>query len=311
MNIRKYKMEDGEKVFGLWKSTIGGTWPIDLQFFLSVIHDSFDKTCHFVAEENNELIGFVASRSGDLNAPKPRGSTLLILVDKAKQRKGIGKILLETALRELKEHDTFDVQLGAGSGSYFWPGVPENLSNAISFFESCNWDYSEKSFDLVGNLDNFSVPNHSHSNKNILVTQPSKTDLEALLGFEKENFPNWYNYFDLALQQNDFQNVLVAKENGGEIVGSVLLFGPYQSGVNGNFKWKNILGDTMGGFGALGVSEKMRNQGVGMTIAIKATEILKDRGVKNSYLGWTWLVDWYGKIGYETWRSYQMSWKKL
>lgn len=311
MNIRKYEIEDDKKVFSLWKSTVGNIWPIDLQFFLSVIHDSFDKTSHFVAEVDNEVIGFIASRSGDLNAPKPRGSILLILVDEAKQKKGIGKILLKTALRDLKAHGTFDVQLGAGSGSYFWPGVPENLPNAISFFKSCNWNYSEKSFDLVGNLDSFSVPKNVHFNQSILMNQPNETDVEALLRFEKENFPDWFNYFNLAIQQHNYQNVLVAKKNNGDIVGSVLLFGPYKSGVDGNFKWKSILDDKMGGFGALGVSDKMRGQGVGMTIAIKATDILKNRGVNKSYLGWTWLVDWYGKIGYKTWRSYQMSWKKL
>jgi ribosomal protein S18 acetylase RimI-like enzyme len=311
MIIREYKIEDGEKVYRLWQSTINEIWPIDLQLFLSIIHDSFENTCHFVAEENGKLIGFVASRFGAINESKSRGSILLILVDKAKQRKGLGKTLLEIALKELKKYNTFDVQLGAGSGSYFWPGVPENLPSAISFFESCSWDYSEKSLDLVANLNKFSIPSFANFNKDILITHPSKIDVNELLMFEKENFPSWYSYFDTTIKQNNFQNILIAKENGQKIVGSVLLFGPYKSGINSDFKWKNLLGDTMGGFGALGVSEEKRNQGVGMTISIKATEILKNRGVKKSYLGWTWLVDWYGKIGYKLWRSYQMSWKKL
>ncbi|MCJ7841972.1 GNAT family N-acetyltransferase [Lederbergia sp. NSJ-179] len=100
----------------------------------------------------------------------------------------------------------------------------------------------------------------------------------------------------------------MAKTENGDIVGSVLLFGKGKAGDN--FKWKNILSGQVGGFGALGVKEDFRETGIGMAIALKATETLRQRGFEYSYLGWTWLTDWYGKIGYQVWRSYRMSWKK-
>lgn len=287
IKIRNYNKTDGEKVFELWQKTIGDKWPIDSQLFLPIINDSFDKTAHFVAEENGQLVGFIASRFGNLDTPKPKGSILLLIVHNAKQNKGIGKTLLDRAIQALKTKNIFDVQLGAGADTYFWPGVPENLPGAVSFFKARGWEYSEKSVDLVADLDKIIIPKDNSINEEITIAHPKESDSKSLLSFEIENFPSWYNYFNSSIKNLDNQNILIAKKNDGEIIGSVLLFGPYKSGFDANFKWKNIIGDKMGGFGALGVSNKNRGKGIGMTIAIKSTELLKERGVKSSYLGWT------------------------
>jgi hypothetical protein len=37
------------------------------------------------------------------------------------------------------------------------------------------------------------------------------------------------------------------------------------------------------------------------------TFYLRARNAKTSYLGWTWLVDWYGQLGYRVWREYKMA----
>jgi N-acetylglutamate synthase-like GNAT family acetyltransferase len=67
----------------------------------------------------------------------------------------------------------------------------------------------------------------------------------------------------------------------------------------------------MGGICCLGVREDMRQKGVGLVLAAYATEKLKSRKVGNIFVGYTWLVDWYGKLGYKVWHQYKMSWKKL
>jgi hypothetical protein len=48
-----------------------------------------------------------------------------------------------------------------------------------------------------------------------------------------------------------------------------------------------------------------------MALVAQATEILQARGCSTSFIGWTWLVDWYGKLGYAVWQEYIMSWKNL
>lgn len=67
----------------------------------------------------------------------------------------------------------------------------------------------------------------------------------------------------------------------------------------------------MGGFGVLGVGEPFRDRGIGLALAAQATQLLKERGVRMSYLSWTWLVDWYGQLGYRVWREYMLGWKQV
>ena len=40
-------------------------------------------------------------------------------------------------------------------------------------------------------------------------------------------------------------------------------------------------------------------------------EILQRRGCKTAFIGWTGLVDWYGKLGFRVWQEYGMSRKAV
>lgn len=57
------------------------------------------------------------------------------------------------------------------------------------------------------------------------------------------------------------------------------------------------------------MAEAWRGRGVGLALAALVTECLREEGVARSYVGWTWLVDWYGRLGYRVWRTYAMSWR--
>jgi predicted N-acetyltransferase YhbS len=78
-----------------------------------------------------------------------------------------------------------------------------------------------------------------------------------------------------------------------------------------NIPWTQLLGENTGGIGPLGVAESLRGNGIGLALAARVTELLHQRGMETSYIGYTWLLDWYGKLGYRLWRDYTMSWKKL
>jgi len=72
-----------------------------------------------------------------------------------------------------------------------------------------------------------------------------------------------------------------------------------------------LLGQNVGELGPLGVLEAVRENGIGLALAARVTELLRERGASVRYVGWTWLVDWYGRLGYQVWREYVMSWKRL
>jgi GNAT superfamily N-acetyltransferase len=78
-----------------------------------------------------------------------------------------------------------------------------------------------------------------------------------------------------------------------------------------DIRWLAVLGEQTGGIGPLGVVESMRRRGIGLALAARVTEVLRERGLEKSYIGWTWLVDWYGRLGYQIWQEYIMSWRQL
>lgn len=306
MQIRNYKKSDEKVIFNLWNSNLKEKWAIDQVTFSKIINSS-KKVKNIILEDGKKILGFISlevSKEG-------KGSIKLILIEKKYQRKGLGTLLVNFGLEYLKNEGVKNVFLGSGGSSYFWPGVPENLSEANQFFKKHGWDYFEKEVDLVGNIKNFWIPKSVRFNKEVVIEILNKKDAKNLLKFEKKEFPYWFDYFASRIKKGEYKNILVAKNLAGEIVGSLLLFGPYGGKCDTDFKWRKIFGNQMGGFGSVGVSKKMREKGIGMAIVIKATEILKKRGVKNGYIGWTWLVDWYGKLGYKHWMSYQMGKNKV
>ncbi|MFR2345171.1 MAG: GNAT family N-acetyltransferase, partial [Acutalibacteraceae bacterium] len=64
-------------------------------------------------------------------------------------------------------------------------------------------------------------------------------------------------------------------------------------------------------FGPLGVLEAFQNRGVGMRLCQTALDRLKARGIQRVYIGYTWLEDWYGKLGAKRCMAYWMGEKTL
>src|SRR5690554_3571549 len=99
--IRNYNANDIKKVFRLWERNIGDTWPIDFSIFKSIIESNNKMNNHYVAEINNNIIGFIATGLNDISIPKSRGSIVVLLIDRNKQRQGLGSELLKKAENHL------------------------------------------------------------------------------------------------------------------------------------------------------------------------------------------------------------------
>jgi beta-N-acetylhexosaminidase len=143
------------------------------------------------------------------------------------------------------------------------------------------------------------------------ITQASASESAAILAFEEQHFPGWLPYYQHTLSRQGTAEVIVAREGSQGIVGTVLVVDPRAAGWREEIRWLSLLGDETGGVGVLGVAEPMRGQGIGLALAARVTELLRERGLRSSYIGWTWLVDWYGKLGYQIWQSYHMSWREV
>lgn len=295
--------ENLNELYYLWESIIGKWWPIEKKVFKNAIFNPLyrKQTDVWVSKQNNKIVGFIVTQKRKDNN---LGEIMLILVDRSFQRKGIGTKLLKNAIEKLKKDKVIKIQLGGGGYSYFWPGVPNNLPDALNFFNNDNWKFLETSVDMVLDLNDYKLPN-VYGNKipeNIKIVSANILDKDKILSFEKNNFPNWYNYLEVEIQHNNFHNIVLAKE-GNRIVGTGL--------VSEDKKWDKILLSPIGAMGAIGVEKKSRGRGIGSAMVSYSIKKFKQEKFKTVYLGWTYLTDWYGKFGFKVWRKYQMSWKEI
>ncbi|HLZ56148.1 MAG TPA: GNAT family N-acetyltransferase [Ktedonosporobacter sp.] len=302
---------DADAVFALWQSAVGQYWPIEMRRFRQVLSGPFPQ--HFVAKENGQVIGFVAT-ARSLRGDVWTGHLLALLVAPSWQRKGLGSALYEEALQYLRLAGMRYLQLG-GLSPRFWCGVPVNLVPAQSFFRAREWDLSGTVYDLVQDLHHYATPPAIYRRmtaEHIAIEAARKPDVEDILSFEQREFPNWLMHYQRCARLGDYQDLLVARDQqDGRVVGTTLMYTSASHPERTDVIWQPLLGKDAGAMGAVGVASSERGRGIGIALVARASDLLKGRGVGNCYIDWVELTDFYAKLGYEKWRSYHTSWREL
>jgi len=306
--------DDAPAVYRLWQQALGDLWPLPYEMFQLITLDplAYHQGDHLVAVSGDEIVGFIAVQISP-EGLSAEGTLLVLLVAPAYQRRGIGRRLHDQAMSALKQSGVEKVHLGRG-WSYFWQGVPVNLPGAWAFFAACGWQEVERSFDMIGDLAGYRTPAHIFPNlrrPTIAIAPATQGDAEAILAFEALHFPGWLRFYQRIVEHQSYADMVIAKDSELGIVGAACLVDQHVSWWQPDIRWLRLLGEQTGGVGVLGVAEPMREQGIGLALAARATECLRERGLAKSYLGWTWLVDWYGKLGYRVWQEYRMSSRHL
>jgi beta-N-acetylhexosaminidase len=109
----------------------------------------------------------------------------------------------------------------------------------------------------------------------------------------------------------DFNDLLLVRDVGGKIVGTVIMFSPLSNSQRLDVPWKRVLGENSGALGCVGIARSLHGQGLGSAMMAAAMEELKKRGVRNCHIGWTWRVTFYENLGFKLWQSFRMSWRNL
>ena len=183
-------------------------------------------------------------------------------------------------------------------GSYFWPGVPENLPSLQNFLKKEGFVLSEGPVDMSADITNFSAQTNVYKTldeNGVTIEFASERYKDQILKFTKENFSNWYEYYLDDLTKGKYDEIFFAHK-GDEIIAISKLW------IGGN--WDLLFENNVGGGGALGVSEKWRGKGIGLAMKTWGTEILRDKGVKYVWIGWTSSIGFYEKLGFRVWRRY-------
>ena len=218
-----------------------------------------------------------------------KGSVQAMAVVPERRRQGIGTRLLDTAF---PAGSVDRITLGSGGRGYLWPGVPQDLEAARSFFEARGFAGSETAYDLVGAADLLDLP----SPDGIAISAMTLSETPVLLDFEARHFPGWLDYFAAEAPGN----ILLARR-GADIIGSVIVSDP-----DPDFKWRGPLGGPTSELGCIGVCPDARESGIGRALASAAGREMRARGAERVFVGWTWLDRWYESLGYRIWRRYDV-----
>lgn len=315
--IRAYDpIADEQGAYALWQAAVGRQWPLSRATFRATIMDNpvYRAGDHLVAIQQDRVVGFAATQvalvPGEADS---RGSLLAVLVAPERRRQGLGRALHDRALAHLARRGATQVQLGGGGFSYFWQGVPANLPEGWAFFAACGWQDQETSYDLLLDLHGYATPPWVHERARqagVEIRCAEATETEEILAFEERHFPRWRQFFALPVASGEVADIVVARDHAGALAGTALVSDD-RSRWERPFVWSELYGARTGGVGTLGVAEAYRERGIGLALAATATELLAQRGVARSYIGWTWLVDWYGKLGYRVCQEQRLCWRQL
>jgi GNAT superfamily N-acetyltransferase len=72
-------------------------------------------------------------------------------------------------------------------------------------------------------------------------------------------------------------------------------------------RWKTLLGEDARAIGVVGVAAGARNRGIAHALVARASEIVRNRGVRHCFIGWAWVIGLYGELGCHVWQEYPMS----
>ncbi|HTI13089.1 MAG TPA: GNAT family N-acetyltransferase [Dictyobacter sp.] len=301
---------DTEAVFALWQDTVAHAWPLASSRFFRVLDGPEAK--HFVARVNGKVVGFVATYKSFRDHEKI-GHLGLLLIDPQMHGQGLGTSLHNAALAHFRSEGLHKIQLGSVSPR-FWCGVPTNLSQATKFFRGKGWHYDDTVYDLVQDISSFTVPQRiiwQLQEQSVTIHWAECQNVTDVLAFEAKEFPGWLFHYEQYADLGDFRDMLVARDADNQVVGTVIITSPQSHPDRTDVIWQKLLGDTVGGIMAVGVAEEQRGRGIGLALVAYATEELRSRGVQNCYIDWVVKTEFYAKLGYRPWRSYQTSWRDI
>lgn len=306
-SIEPYVTNNLATLFSLWQRTIGQEWPLTGNRFEQILLGTNSQL--FVARKDEHIVGFVVTRKDEAS----NGYISALLVALEWQRQGIGTLLHQAALQYLREQGVKRVQLGGGSPRFF-PGVPENLPSGLAFFQSQGWSIDHITYDLVQDLRTYTTPSYVWERmKNVAVhfVIATQDDVAELLSFEAREFPEWLTAFQHVASLGDYADLLIGRNESGQVVASLILYGPQSHPDRADALWQLLLGENVGAIGCVGVAESRQGQGIGIALVARATELLIERSIEVCSIDWVVLTEFYAKLGYHIWRGYTMCWRSL
>lgn len=295
----------------LWNSSLPADLALSLEFVHSVTRPfTGGVQAGRIAQVDGQPVGAILA-SAHPHAPSSMpcdvGWIDAIAAESSHQRRGIGRGLLAWAEEWLAAQGAATIHSGGGLRP-LTPGVP---ASATSFFTACGYSLGrEPSWDVARSLADYTPPASLREvSASASPAQPGQED--QLLGFLRREFPGrWTFEAEELLQEggriSDF--MLLWTETGVE--GACRLTFEDSIWPMGRFYPYN-LPRPWGQLGSIGVSERVRGQGMGLFLLDAGLRRLRDNGVNGCIIDWTDLLTFYGKVGFTPYHMWTVFWKNI
>lgn len=317
MKWKAWQKSKNDDIVRLWNQELGEDFPMRQELFEQ---NSFDdvNVCHeaskVVVGDHNEVIGFIVAKKWqepiDVQMPTKTGWIQVLVVDKRYRGQGIGSELLRHAEKIMKSHGMDQVLLGRDPQHYF-PGIPRPNDHVAQWFESKGYTKQDTEYDVSRSYDKTSQINQLQIN-DVEFGLLKEDEKDAFLGFLRRCFPGRWEYEAIKyFELNGTGREFVVIRKHGKIIGFCRVNDSKSPIIAQNVYWAPLFQEGLGGIGPLGVDAEERGQGFGLAVVEAGIIELRKRGVQNIVIDWTGLIDFYKKLGYDIWKTYDSYKKEL
>ncbi len=301
---------------------------------LDELIEIFRKNFPFIVRQDEKVIEILSNKdnkvfvrrdeNGKLIAASVvnKNTILMLCVDSKFRNRGIGSSLLDESEKFIAKNSYKEISVGVGF-DYLMPGVPTNTkvyneelekdnvylnvdNTACEFFKKRGYTHSWgecNCFDMRLDLTNFNKCGYSVGSTidGITYTWATLNDIPKIIECTDDACEEFSKYYkDKKLYDiKGSQRVLIAK-NGEEIVGTLIV----------SIETEEV---GLGSVGCTTVKTSYRGRHIGVNLVIVGTKYLKDIGLPNAFLGYTYsgLDHMYGYSGYQICIYYLMAKKDI
>ncbi|MHA6484182.1 GNAT family N-acetyltransferase [Paenibacillus sp. strain BS8-2] len=313
MRLEPLSEQHLDKIVELWNQEWSESFPMrDRLITQNVFQDpNWLKEGSWIAldESENHVIGFVITKGyrDDLEPFGIRrdiGWIQALFVAEQRRGTGIGSGLLRRAEDALIKHGARRILLGNDLQSRLFPGLPEPDEATKRWFENRGYENTENVFDLVNHYsedDQVELP----ALEGAALSVATASDRERMEAFMTRCFPGGWDYQHREYwKRGGTGREYVLLERDGDMIGFCRINDEHSPLLAQNIYWAPTFEDPLGGIGPLGIDESYRGYRYGISIVQAAIHYLLQRGTRSIVIDTTPFVDFYGKLGYSTWRTY-------
>jgi len=317
-DIRVVPFEPGmiPEIVAVWNAAIGETFPLrEALFRQNTVEDpNFDPAGASAARAGDgRVLGFCVAKVarepiGADGLLLDRGWISMIAVQPSAQRRGLGAALLRRGEEFLRERARHRAILG-GDPAHFFPGIPAGTP-AVEFFAARGYRLRGDAHDLRRSLAGYRTPDAVAA---VLAKHPDleirplrRGEEDALLVFLDAAFPGRWRYtLGRAVAEAGAIEDVMGVVRGDAVLGFAHLFHPGSRWIGPSIAWTRPGRPRAGGLGPMGLAPAVRGHGLGRALLDRAVVHLAGLGVEEMVIDWTVLLDFYGRLGFVSWKRYR------